>query len=107
MKKKELGFMFTVVVFVALITIKLWIKQRFELQLLGLIVLIGISWGLKFLVFKKVKGDKKKPDELAGKEDGTAESAVNDTTAETKATPEKTENSTPADHSETPEKPSN
>ncbi len=100
MKKKEFGFMFSVVVFVALITIKLWIKQRFELQLLGLIILIGISWGLKFLVFRKVKGNKKRASETD--EDKTE-------TAPTLEKPEdKTEEGSkqlPADSNNTPQTP--
>ena len=100
MKKKEFGFMFSVVVFVALITIKLWIKQRFELQLLGLIILIGISWGLKFLVFRKVKGNKKKPSETD--EDKTE---VDPTLGKPNDTNEETQKQPPADSNNTSQTP--
>ena len=100
MKKKEFGFMFSVVIFVALITIKLWIKQRFELQLLGLIVLIGISWGLKFLVFRKVKGNKKKASETD--EDKTE---VAPTLEKPKDTNEKTAKNSPSSSDDTSQTP--
>lgn len=55
MKKKEFGFMFSVVFIIAMVTMKFWLKQRFELQLLELLLLIGFSWTLKFFLFKKLK----------------------------------------------------
>lgn len=54
MKAKENGFMLTFIIFVILITFKIWIKFTFELQLIGLIILIGLSWTLKFFIFKKL-----------------------------------------------------
>lgn len=60
MRNKENGFWLMTIIFIILITFKIWIKLTFELQLLGLIVLIFLSWSLKVVIFKKIKAKYKK-----------------------------------------------
>lgn len=69
MKKKEYGFMFTFMTIVILLTAKFWIKQRFELQALEFALLFVVSWGLKFLLFKKVLKKKKDKPETGEEKD--------------------------------------
>lgn len=58
MDKREYGFLFSFMIFVILISFKVWIKFTFELQLLGLVGLFIVSWTLKYFIFKKLKKKK-------------------------------------------------
>lgn len=58
MEKKEYGFLFSFMIFVVLISFKIWIKFTFELKLLGLVGLFIVSWTLKYYIFKKLKKKK-------------------------------------------------
>lgn len=54
-QKEQLLFFFGIVMFVILITIKIWIKMTFELRMIGLVLLIAASWTFKYLLFKHLK----------------------------------------------------
>ncbi|MBP2097866.1 hypothetical protein [Enterococcus rivorum] len=58
MEKREYGFLFSFMIFVILISFKIWIKFTFELKLLGLVALFIVSWTLKYFIFKKLKKKK-------------------------------------------------
>lgn len=60
MKSKDNVYWISVVIVILLITFKIWIKMKFELQLIGLILLIGLSWTAKFFIFKKLRNREKK-----------------------------------------------
>lgn len=53
--KKKYGMLITIITFIILISLKLWLKQTFELKLLGIVILVAISWTLKYFIFKKFK----------------------------------------------------
>lgn len=55
MKWRENTALVSGVLIVILITFKIWIKFTFEIQLLGLILLIIASWILKYFIIKAVK----------------------------------------------------
>ncbi len=55
MKWKENTALVSGMVFVILITFKIWIKFTFELKLLGLVLLFIVSWTLKYFILKGVK----------------------------------------------------
>lgn len=55
MKWKENTALVSGVLIVILITFKIWIKFTFEIQLLGLVLLIIASWILKYFIIKGVK----------------------------------------------------
>lgn len=60
MKKLEWTFFLSIIVVVILITFKIWIKMTFEIQVVGLILLIAASWTLKYFIFKWIKKKAKK-----------------------------------------------
>lgn len=60
MKSKDNIYWLSIIIFIVLISFKIWIKMTFELQLIGLILLIGISWTAKYFIFKKLRSTKKK-----------------------------------------------
>lgn len=60
MRGKENGFWLMAVIFTILISTKIWIKLTFEIQMIGLALLIFISWSLKVVIFKKIKAKYKK-----------------------------------------------
>ncbi len=53
--KKETGILIGILLFIILITAKLWIKATFEIQLLGLVTLFAVSMFLKREIMKKIK----------------------------------------------------
>ncbi|EXJ22960.1 hypothetical protein ADIAL_1583 [Alkalibacterium sp. AK22] len=53
--KKETAVMLGILLFVILISMKLWIKATLELQLLGLVALFALSFYLKKVVMKRLK----------------------------------------------------
>ncbi|SIN87163.1 hypothetical protein SAMN05878443_0235 [Carnobacterium alterfunditum] len=53
--KKETGTLIGLLLFIILITAKLWLKATFEIQLLGLVTLIAVSWFLKYEIMKRIK----------------------------------------------------
>lgn len=67
MKWKENTALVSGILIVILITFKIWIKFTFEIQLLGLVLLIMTSWILKYFIIKAVKkrNEKKKADREA------------------------------------------
>ncbi len=60
MKAKENGFWLGVIIIVLLLTFKIWIKLTFEIQMLGLVLLVASSWTLKYYIFKMIKNKNKK-----------------------------------------------
>lgn len=54
--KKETGILIGIILFILLITAKLWIKTTFEFQVLGLVTLVAVSFFLKRVIMKKIKG---------------------------------------------------
>lgn len=60
MKAKENGFWLGVIIIVLLLTFKIWIKLTFEIQMLGLVLLVASSWTLKYYIFKIIKNKNKK-----------------------------------------------
>ena len=69
MKLKENMVFISILVVVILVTFKIWIKFTFEIQRLGLIVLIAISWTLKYFILKKIKARAKAKKELENKKE--------------------------------------
>lgn len=59
-QKEQMLFFFGIIVFVILISFKIWIKMTFELKMIGLLLLIAVSWTFKYLLFKHLKGKIKK-----------------------------------------------
>ncbi|WP_156956030.1 hypothetical protein [Carnobacterium pleistocenium] len=53
--KKESGILIGILLFIILITAKLWLKATFEIQLLGMVTLFAVSWFLKYKIMKKIK----------------------------------------------------
>ncbi|MBT2732396.1 hypothetical protein [Carnobacterium sp. ISL-102] len=53
--KKETGTLIGILLFIILITAKLWLKATLEIQLLGLVTLIAVSWFLKYEIMKRIK----------------------------------------------------
>lgn len=53
--KKETGILIGILLFIILITTKLWIKATFELQLLGLVLLFVLSFYLKKVIMKRLR----------------------------------------------------
>ncbi|WP_373471178.1 hypothetical protein [Carnobacterium alterfunditum] len=53
--KKETGTLIGILLFIILITAKLWLKATLEIQLLGLVTLIVVSWFLKYEIMKRIK----------------------------------------------------
>lgn len=54
MGKKENSFLLGLMIFVLLITFKIWIKFTFDLKIIGLILLFIVSWTIKYFIFKKI-----------------------------------------------------
>lgn len=54
MGKKENSFLLGLMIFVLLITFKIWIKFTFDLKMIGLILLFIVSWTIKYFIFKKI-----------------------------------------------------
>ncbi|MFO8068624.1 MAG: hypothetical protein R6U02_01405 [Alkalibacterium sp.] len=53
--KKETAILIGIILFIILLTTKLWIKATFEIQLLGLVILITVSLFLKREIMKRIK----------------------------------------------------
>jgi len=53
--KKETGTLIGILLFIILITAKLWLKATLEIQLFGLVTLIAVSWFLKYEIMKRIK----------------------------------------------------
>lgn len=53
--KRETAVLIGIVLFVILVTTKLWIKATLELQLFGLVALIVVSFYLKKVIMKKLR----------------------------------------------------
>ncbi|TVP92087.1 hypothetical protein [Alkalibacterium sp.] len=53
--KKETAVLIGILLFIVLVTTKLWIKATLELQLLGLVALIVVSFYLKKVIMKKLR----------------------------------------------------
>lgn len=53
--KKETGTLIGILLFIVLITAKIWLKATLEIQLLGLVTLIAVSWFLKYEIMKRIK----------------------------------------------------
>ncbi|MCC5889565.1 MAG: hypothetical protein JJU01_03280 [Alkalibacterium sp.] len=53
--KKETAVLIGILLFIVLVTTKLWIKSTLELQLLGLVALIVVSFYLKKVIMKKLR----------------------------------------------------
>lgn len=53
--KKETGIFIGIVLFLILITTKLWIKATFEIQLVGFILLFVLSFYLKKVIMRTLK----------------------------------------------------